>query len=54
MDKFSREDLPIKGLPSAMDEAELITFWKETFVGFANALSAWPQIREAAAEHLNP
>ena len=54
LEKVSREDFPIKGLPGSMDEAELIAFWKETFVDFADALNAWPQIREAAAEHLNP
>jgi hypothetical protein len=32
-----------------MEGGELMTFWRETWNGFAEALAAWPEIREAAA-----
>ena len=50
LDRASRKDLPIKGLPETLEGAELITFWKDTWAGFAAALRAWPEIRKAAAE----
>ncbi len=46
----SRADFPVRGLPRGMEGDELITFWKEVWSGFARALSAWPEIRNAAAE----
>ena len=54
MDQASREDFPIKGIPRAMESAELIAFWKETWAGFASALNAWPEIRKAATEVIDP
>jgi hypothetical protein len=50
LDMVSRDDFPIKGLPKNLETDELILFWKETWAGFAAALNAWPQIREAAVD----
>lgn len=52
MDKASRPDFPIKGRPQGLETAELVTFWQDTWSGFASALNAWPEIRIAAAEIL--
>jgi len=49
MDRVSRTDFPVKGLPRTMEGNALISFWKETWADFASALNAWPEIREAAA-----
>jgi hypothetical protein len=53
LEKASRNDFLVTGLPGGLDEKELIAFWKGTWAGFASALKAWPEIRKAAAEHLN-
>jgi len=50
LDRFSRKDFPVKGLPATLEDAELIAFWKEVWSGFAGSLSVWPEIRKAAAE----
>ena len=50
MELTSREDFPLKGVPATMENDELIEFWKDIWTGFATALSAWPEIRKAAAE----
>lgn len=50
MERTSREDFPVKGLPSTMERDELITFWRGIWSDFATALNAWPEIRKAAAE----
>ena len=50
MDKASQADFPVKGRPNTLEGEELITFWQETWSGFANALYAWPDIRDAAAK----
>jgi hypothetical protein len=50
MDKASREDLPVKGLPRGLEGDELIRFWKRSWSDFAAALIAWSEIRKAAAE----
>ena len=50
LDRASRDDFPVKGLPSSMEGEQLIDFWKETWADFAAALNAWPKIRKAAAE----
>jgi hypothetical protein len=52
LDRFSRGDFPVRGLPSTMEADELIAFWKDTWAGFATALEAWPEIRKAAASIL--
>jgi hypothetical protein len=52
MDKASREDFPTKGRPENMESTELIGFWQNTWSGYAAALKAWPDIREAAADIL--
>lgn len=54
LDQASREDFRIAGFPSTMEGDELITFWKETWTGFAAALNAWPEIRKAAAKLIEP
>jgi hypothetical protein len=53
LEKASRDDFLVSGLPGGLDENELIAFWKWTWAGFASALKVWPEIRKAAAEHLN-
>ncbi len=50
LEKTSREDFPLRGSPAGMEGAELIAFWKDVWTGFAAALNAWPEIRQAAAE----
>jgi hypothetical protein len=50
MERASREDFSVKGLPSSMEGDELIAFWKDVWAGFAAALLAWPEIRDAAAD----
>ena len=47
-EQASQEDYPLKGQPASMEGAELIAFWKQAWGGFAAALQAWPEIREAA------
>jgi hypothetical protein len=49
MDRVSREDFSVKGLPLKLESEELIGFWKEFWAGFASALEAWPEIHQAAA-----
>ena len=44
----SSNDLPQQGRPSFLENDELIQFWKQTWDEFAQALEAWPAIREAA------
>jgi hypothetical protein len=48
MDRASRPDFPLKGLPHTLEGPELIEFWNEAWTGFAESLIAWPKIREAA------
>ncbi|MGA9575323.1 MAG: hypothetical protein WBS20_15390 [Lysobacterales bacterium] len=50
LDLASRPDFEIRGLPAALPREELITFWKTVWGDFASALSAWPEIRQAAIE----
>lgn len=50
LDAASLEDFPVKGFPDGFEDNELITFWKDAWVGFGEALIVWPQIRTAAAE----
>jgi len=50
LDAASREDMPVKGIPDSLEGNELLTFWKETWMGFAEALAVWPEIRQAAKE----
>jgi len=52
MDNASRPGFLIKGRPQGLETAELVTFWQDTWSGFASALKAWPEIRFAAAEIL--
>ena len=49
-EQASLEDYAVKGQPRSMEGDELIAFWKKSWGGFAAALKAWPEIREAAAE----
>lgn len=52
---ISGDDYPVKGWPANLEGDELIEFWQNTWAGFGNALQAWPDIRDAAAELLgNP
>jgi hypothetical protein len=44
----SSEDFAISGLPAELDDEQLIAYWQDTWGGFAEALTAWPDIREAA------
>jgi len=50
MDRASRPDFKIKGVPAAMETGELIVFWQKTWNGFAEAINAWPDIRDAAGK----
>ena len=50
----SRPDFPVKGLPNGMEGEELIGFWRDVWSGFAGALNAWPEIRQAAVGILEP
>lgn len=52
IDRASRPGFDIKGTPATMKGDELMAFWKDTLAGFAQVLSAWPEIRQAAAEAL--
>ena len=54
MDEASRGDLQVKGLPADKEGPELTAFWKETWGDFGSALNAWPEIRRAAADIINP
>lgn len=49
MERASRPDFSLKGLPHTLEGTELVAFWKEAWTGYAEALIAWPEIREAAA-----
>jgi hypothetical protein len=49
LDRASREDLPLKGLPARLEGSELIKFWKDVWIDFAAAMNAWQEIRVAAA-----
>ncbi len=48
----SRPGFAVKGFPKGMEGEELIGFWRDVWAGFADALNAWPQIRQAAADIL--
>jgi len=50
LDRASRGDFPVEGLPNTIKGEELIMFWKDVWMGFAQALKAWPEIRKAAAD----
>jgi len=54
LDRASRPDFKVKGLPAEMDSDELIDFWKSVWGDFATALKAWPEIRDAAEKVINP
>lgn len=49
LDRASRDDFQVRGSPSTIEGEELIEFWRRTWSGFAGALGAWAEIREAAA-----
>jgi hypothetical protein len=48
LDAASRGDYPAKGVPANLEDEDLVSFWREAWSGFAKALAAWPEIREAA------
>lgn len=50
LDRVSREDFSVRGLPADLESDDLINYWKDVWKGFAQALRAWPEIQEAAAE----
>lgn len=50
LDRVSRKDFPVEGLPETLKGVDLISFWKDVWIGFAQALNAWPKIRKAAAD----
>ena len=50
LDRASRDDFTVKGIPAAMDGDVLIVFWKDLWGDFATALKAWPEIRAAATK----
>ncbi len=50
LDRASRNDFVVKGIPATMETDDLIVFWKGVWADFASALAAWPKIRDAATE----
>jgi len=54
LDRASRPDFKVKGLPADMESDELISFWKSIWGDFATVLKAWPEIRDAAEKVINP
>lgn len=48
----SHPDFAVRGLPKGLEGEELIGFWKDVWAGFATALNAWPEIRQAAGDIL--
>ena len=53
LERASREGFVVKGLPAALEIDDLIAFWRNVWGDFANALKAWPEIREAATKIVN-
>ena len=53
LDRASRDDFTVRGLPATMESDELIMFWKNVWGDFATALKAWPEIRGAATKIIN-
>ena len=53
LDRVSREDFKVNGLPATLDGDDLITFWKVVWGDYATALKAWPEIRDVATEVVN-
>jgi hypothetical protein len=53
LNRVSRGDFEVSGLPAALDSDALITFWKTVWGEFATALKAWPDIRAGAARITN-
>lgn len=49
----SRENFKIRGVPSRLEGDELIAFWRKVWRDFAEAIAAWPEIRQAAARITN-
>ena len=48
LDAASRGDFPVRDSHSALQGEDLIGFWRDTWAGFADALAAWQEIRQAA------
>lgn len=48
----SHPDFTVKGFPRGLEGEELVGFWKDAWAGFADALNAWPEIRQAATDIL--
>jgi hypothetical protein len=51
LDTASREDFEVSGYPANLKGEDLIDFWRGAWTGFAEALTAWPDIREAARSY---
>jgi len=49
LDRASGKDFPLAGQPAGLSGDDLVGFWRDTWRDFAEALRAWPEIREAAA-----
>jgi len=49
----SREDFKVRGVPAALEGDDLIEFWRRVWHDFSDAISAWPEIRQAAARMTN-
>ncbi|MCW8926937.1 MAG: hypothetical protein OQJ84_11785 [Xanthomonadales bacterium] len=50
LEALSRDHFPVKGSVAELEDGELIDFWRGTWAGFADALDAWPEIRQAASK----
>lgn len=53
LNKASRADFTVKGMPATMESDELLVFWKKVWCDFATALKVWPEIRDAATKIVN-
>jgi hypothetical protein len=53
LNKVSREDFEVRGLPATLEGDALITFWKVVWSDFSAALKAWPEIRDVATKIAN-
>jgi len=54
LERASREDFRIRGVPATLEGDDLIEFWRTVWRDFADAIEAWPEIRQAAAKITSP
>jgi len=54
LDFASRENFKVRGVPATLEGDDLIEFWRSVWRDFSDAISAWPEIRQAAARIASP